>query len=249
MNSGIPDANRTTMNPEIIVLSLSAATLAFVHTLLGPDHYLPLAAMSRARGWSVAKTLKVTLLCGTGHLAGSVILGALGILVGLQVASLEWLENVRGQLVAWVLIGFGLAYTAWGLRRALLNRTHSHWHSHGGVTHCHTHHHKEGHAHLHDAAGKEGKLTPWVIFTVFVVGPCEPLIPLLMYPAATQSPLGVASVTIMFGLVTVFTMLLAVYIAVMGLNKLRLRSLEPYVNAVAGIAVLACGLGIAFMGL
>ena len=197
----------------------------------------------------MAKTLKITLLCGTGHLAGSVVLGALGILLGLQLASLEWLEGVRGNVVAWLLIGFGLAYTAWSLRQVWRNRTHSHWHSHGDVTHCHTHHHRDGHAHLHQGTGTGRNLTPWVIFAIFVLGPCEPLIPLLMYPAATESPAGVVAVTTIFGLVTVLTMLLAVFLAVAGLNRLRLRVLEPYSNAVAGIAVLACGLGIAFLGL
>ena len=84
------------MTPEIFVLSLSAATLAFVHTILGPDHYLPFVAMAKARGWSMRKTLRVTLICGSGHLAGSIMLGMLGIFLGLQLSSLQWMEGVRG---------------------------------------------------------------------------------------------------------------------------------------------------------
>ena len=137
------------MTSEIIVLSFSAAAIAFVHTILGPDHYLPFIAMAKARGWSKQKTLRVTLICGGGHLAGSVALGVLGIVLGIQLSALEWMESVRGNFAAWLLIGFGLAYTAWGLRQAYRNRPHTHWHSHDGLTHTHVHSHHQDHVHVH----------------------------------------------------------------------------------------------------
>lgn len=236
------------MSPEIVVLTLSAAAIAFVHTVLGPDHYLPFVALARARGWSLGKTLRVTLWCGLGHLAGSVLLGLLGILLGTQLASLEWLEALRGNLAAWLLIGFGLAYTAWGIRQAYRNRPHAHWHSHDGVAHSHVHTHQGGHAHPHVADGGGRSVAPWAIFIIFVLGPCEPLIPLLMYPAARESMAGVLAVTVVFGLVTVLTMLATVALAVKGLQKIRLRAFERYAHALAGSAILACGLAIVFLG-
>jgi len=237
------------MTSEIIVLSFSAAAIAFVHTILGPDHYLPFVAMSKARGWSKQKTLRVTLICGGGHLAGSVALGLLGIVLGIQLSSLEWMESVRGNFAAWLLIGFGLAYTAWGLRQAYRNRPHTHWHSHDGFTHTHVHSHHQDHAHVHERAGSTKSLTPWVIFVIFVLGPCEPLIPLLMYPAARESMLGILMVTTIFGLVTVATMMLTVFLAIVGLSRFKLKSFERYNHAIAGSAILACGLGIAFFGM
>jgi sulfite exporter TauE/SafE len=237
------------MSPEITVLTLSAAAIAFLHTLLGPDHYLPFVAMARARGWSLGRSLRITLLCGVGHLLGSVVLGVIGITVGVQLASLEWLEGLRGNLAAWLLIGFGLAYTAWGLRQALRNRPHAHWHSHDGMTHSHVHTHHGGHAHLHAEATPGRSLTPWVIFVIFVLGPCEPLIPLLMYPAARESWAGVLAVTTVFGLVTVLTMLGMVFLSLKGLEKLRLPAFERYAHALAGSTILVCGLAIVFLGL
>jgi sulfite exporter TauE/SafE len=237
------------MIPEIAMLTVSAAAIAFAHTVFGPDHYLPFVAMAKARGWSMAKTLRITLICGMGHLAGSVALGALGIALGFQLSSLTWLEGVRGDLAAWLLIGFGLAYTAWGLRRALRNRPHSHWHHHDGVSHRHVHTHRESHAHVHEGAAGAKSLTPWLIFVVFVLGPCEPLIPLLMYPAARESVVGVVIVTAVFGLVTVVTMTFMVAVALLGLQSLKPGRLEPYGHALAGSTILACGLGIAFLGL
>jgi len=235
------------MTPEITVLSVSAAAVAFVHTILGPDHYLPFVAMAKARGWAMRKVLKVTLICGAGHLAGSIMLGLLGIYLGIQASSLEWLESARGNLAAWLLIAFGLAYTAWGLRLAYRNRPHTHWHSHGEITHTHEHKHHEEHAHVHKSQGRS--LTPWVVFVIFVLGPCEPLIPLLMYPAARESQAGVMIVTLVFGLVTVLSMVLAVSIVLLGLSAVRLRRFERYGHAVAGSAILSCGLGVVFLGM
>jgi len=237
------------MSAEITVLMLSAAAIAFTHTILGPDHYLPFIAMAKARGWSVGKSLRITLLCGIGHLLGSVLLGLVGITIGAQLASLEWLEAVRGNLAAWLLIGFGLAYTAWGIRRALRNRPHTHWHSHDGLTHSHVHTHHTAHAHVHEEKSSGKSLTPWIIFIIFVLGPCEPLIPLLMYPAARESTVGVLMVAGVFGVVTVLTMLLTVAVTLKGLEKVRLPALERYSHALAGSTLLACGLAIIFLGL
>lgn len=234
------------MTPELAMLLPSAAAIAFGHTLLGPDHYLPFVAMARARDWSLGKTLRVTLACGVGHLAGSVVLGFVGIALGLQLSSLTGLEGTRANLAAWLLIAFGLVYIAWGLRQAWRNRPHTHWHSHGGHLHRHEHRHHAAHAHVHQASS--GALAPWVVFIIFVLGPCEPLIPLLMYPAARQDPQAVIAVTLVFGFVTVLTMLLAVAIAAIGLRALRFGRLEPYGQALAGAAILTCGLGIVLLG-
>lgn len=239
------------MTPEITVLAIAAASIAFVHTVLGPDHYLPFIAMARARNWTVATTLKVTLVCGLGHLVGSVALGMIGIAIGTQLASLEWLESVRGELAAWLLMGFGLAYMVWGLRHAWLKRPHRHWHNHGGLPHYHAQEAAAGEQHRSEH--QSGKITPWVIFVIFVLGPCEPLIPLLMYPAARESTVGVIMVTGVFGVVTVATMTMVVLAAMLGLDRLKLQSrfghLARFSHAAAGGTLLICGMSVTFLGL
>jgi len=94
-----------------------------------------------------------------------------------------------------------------------------------------------------------GSMTPWVLFVIFLLGPCEALIPLLMYPAARESTLGVLIVTGVFGVVTVLTMAMAVAVALLGLKTVKLSRLEPYGHALAGSTILACGLGIVLLGL
>ncbi|MEH6549262.1 MAG: sulfite exporter TauE/SafE family protein [Pseudomonadales bacterium] len=238
------------MSPEIIVLISTAATIAFVHTLMGPDHYLPFVAMGKARGWSLRRMLAVAAVCGLGHIAGSIALGFVGIGLQLQLNSLEWFEGLRGDVAAWVLLAFGLVYMVWGLRKAFRNKSHSHSHRHDGLVHSHDHSHQKEHTHVHDRAeGAKSTFVPWAIFIVFVLGPCEPLIPLLMYPAAKESVTGMVMVTGVFGLVTMLTMLGAVAIVGVGLNKIKLPRMERFGHAMAGATLASCGSAIVFLGL
>ena len=236
------------MTQELSILVATAASIGVIHTLIGPDHYLPFLAMSRARDWSLRRTLGITSACGVGHVLGSMVLGTLGIALGWAVGGLEWMEGVRGGVAAWLLLGFGLAYMIWGLRQAVRNRPHTHWHAHpDGTMHEHDHTHRDQHAHAHTASAEQGlarSVTPWVLFTLFIFGPCEALIPVLMYPAATGSWWSVGLVVLVFGVVTLSTMLITVTIGYLGISRLPLRRLERYAHAIAGLTLFACGLAI-----
>lgn len=98
------------MPEEYAVLIVIAASIGFLHTLLGPDHYLPFIVMARARQWSLLKTAWITFMCGLGHVASSVLLGIVGIALGIAVSKLEGIESFRGDLAVWALIAFGLVY-------------------------------------------------------------------------------------------------------------------------------------------
>jgi nickel/cobalt transporter (NicO) family protein len=237
------------LSREIALLAATAASLGLVHTILGPDHYLPFIVMSRARSWSLAKTLLISFLSGLGHILSSVVLGFLGIALGITVAKIEGIESWRGSLAAWMLIGFGLAYFVWGLHRALRKKPHTHAHLHSdNGEHRHAHTHQADHYHLH-APGQKPSITPWILFTIFVFGPCEPLIPLLMYPAAKHNLFGVLLVTLAFGLTTILTMLVLIALSSWGLSFLALGKLERYAHALAGAMILISGLSVQFLGL
>ncbi len=241
------------MTQELNALLLTAASIGFFHTLLGPDHYLPFIVMSWARKWSTTKTLLITLICALGHIGSSIVLGTAGVALGLAVKGLVGIESVRGNLAAWLLIAFGLAYFVWGIRLIYRKKPHRHVHPHphGAGTaepHLHPHTHLGEHAHVHDLeAGKT--LTPWILFVIFIFGPCEPLIPFLMYPAAETGLLGLLLVTVVFGATTTATMLAAVALGRAGVDLVPLRKIQRYSHALAGASILLCGLAIQFLGL
>ncbi len=232
------------MEPQVLILT--ALSIGFVHTVIGPDHYLPFVLIGRARGWSLKFTASITIICGIGHVLGSVILGLLGVALGIAVGALERVAAVRGDLASWLLIGVGVAYAAWGLRIGLRAGEHTHEHEHADEHHHHSHHHLGHHAHLH---GDVKSITPWAMFIVFVLGPCEPLIPILMYPAAKQSWADLVLVTIAFGAITITTMTAVVVIMSKGMIKIKLGFLERYVHALSGIIIALSGLSIKAFGL
>lgn len=239
------------MTQELRALVITAASIGFFHTLLGPDHYLPFIMMSWARKWSAAKTALITLVCALGHIASSVVLGLVGVSLGLAVKGLETVESARGNWAAWFLIAFGLAYLIWGLR--FLYRRHPHRHAHPHISgaigpHAHLHTHLGEHAHVHDSNTAK-TVTPWVLFVIFVFGPCEPLIPILMYPAARSGLFDLLVVTAVFGGVTTATMLAAVFLGKAGVDFLPLKRIQRYSHALAGATILLCGLAIQFLGL
>ena len=233
---------------EADILIITAASIAFLHTVLGPDHYLVFTALGKARGWSLPKTLRVTFLCGAGHVLGSVLLGGIGILAGAELARLMTIEGVRGNIAGYALLAFGLVYTVWGIRKGVRDRAHTHVHTHGEVVHSHEHDHHGDHTHVHDEAAKSS-ITPWALFIVFVLGPCEALIPLFMYPAAQNSMGLVAIVATVFGVVTLLTMLLGVTLTFLGVERLRIIAPGHYAHAVAGASIVICGSAISFLGL
>src|SRR5688572_7766280 len=193
------------MFAELVSLGVPAVSIGFVHCICGPDHYVPFVAMSRVGLWSLRKTLFITFLCGIGHVLGSAVIGFIGIGLGLIVWQLQAqaiestlgnAESIRGDLAGWMLLGFGVIYTVWGLYRAfrrggvLSAEVGTLTQSNGDNPYQATL--SGGDAQQAAAVSEPGRMTPWVLFTIFLFGPCEPLIPMLMVPASQKNMLGVA---------------------------------------------------------
>jgi len=242
------------MNEQTMVISAGAAvaSLAFFHTITGPDHYLPFIMIGRARNWSAFKTSMLTLLCGFGHVFSSILLAAIAIFFGSLLTGIEWIEESRAELAAWMLIAFGFFYMVWGIKKAYKNRKHKHVHDHGdGHEHEHEHEHEHSHhnTHSHFHVDDKKKITPWVLFIVFVLGPCEPMIPLLLAPASQGNVNGVIWVAVIFTAVTLATMLGLVLSSLYGLKKISFKPIEKYSHALAGASIFCCGLAMQFLGL
>jgi ABC-type nickel/cobalt efflux system permease component RcnA len=240
------------MSGEIAILAITSASIALFHTLLGPDHYIPFIVMAKARKWSLSYTSLITFLCGIGHVAGSIILGMVGVALGVAVSKIQVIESFRGDLAAWAFIAFGLIYFAWGMKRAYGKHPHTHSHSHIDVhDHDHGHIHKSEHAHPHVSNHnvEKANITPWVLFTIFVLGPCEPLIPIVMLPAARNSLTGYIASIGVFALITIITMLSVVIVSYFGIKMVKLNWLERFSHAMAGAAICFSGLAIVFLGL
>ena len=230
---------------SINILLITAASTGFVHALLGPDHYLPFIFIAKARKWSLTKTLFTTFYCGLGHLASSIVISFAGIALGYSFSQIELFDSVRGGLSGWIFFIFGFAYMAWGIYRAVKNKPHAHLHSHGGGE---LHRHECDGEHVHEETKAGRLLTPWVLFIIFVLGPCEILIPQVMIPAAHHDKAGVIAVIALFSIATITTMCAAVAAGYYGFKMLPVTKIERYMHAIAGAIICASGFAILFLG-
>lgn len=230
------------MQDSLQALIITAVVISFLHTIAGPDHYLPFVALSRARKWSFSKTVFWTLVCGLGHVASSVLLGLGGAALGWSMSKIGGIQSIRGGFAGWMLLGFGLVYTLWGLYRAKQDRRHKHFDiaDHGKI---YVFEHKHGEA---VRASDRYKVTPWVLFIIFLLGPCEPMIPLLYFPAAEHSASAIVLLIAVYTLFTLATMVMMVAFGYYGLSLFKSNRLERYMHALGGATILLCGLGMVF---
>lgn len=227
-------------------LAAAAVSVAAIHAL-APDHWLPFAALSRARGWSAGRTAAVTLVCGAGHVGFTVLLGAAGLWIGRDLIAVSGarLEDAAGIL----LIVFGSLYAVWSLRRAAGRHLHgghhgwTHSHDRDGHRHAHSHLFAAGTAHIHDPS----RLAVGSLFVVFSLDVCVALLPLIL-ASAPLGPAFAATVVTLYALTTLVTMTVLVLVARSGTALLSLPRLHRYGDVLAGTVIAAIGLAALLLG-
>ena len=220
------------MIPETLLIASSAASVGFIHTILGPDHYLPLVAMAKTNGWSGPKTATYTAFCGFSHVLGTILVGSLVFLLGLAFFSIETVQSFRGNFAGWFLLLFGAIYFAWGtrwaIRRSRLNKVAKQ---------------------MESQTTSFSRCTPFALFIFFILGPCEPLIPLMSLDSSNSEILSSLLVVSAFCGTTILTMLFCVMFFYYGISRFSLfMKFENYMHAVTGLIIFLCGSAIQFLG-
>jgi hypothetical protein len=228
---------------ELQILLATALSIAFVHTLTGPDHYVPIVALARSRGWSLGRMLWWTAACGCGHVWSSALLGGLGALGGWSLSALTTLQQWRGGLAGWCLFASGLVYLIWLQFPAGRRRSHAHFEpgADGGIV---VYAHRHGQA---VAPNNRRRLTPYILFVIFVLGPSEPMIPLLFAPGLKGSWAGVILLIACYTTATLATMVVMVLLVHFGAAS-RLRTWDRLGSHLSAMALVICGAGMLWLG-
>jgi nickel/cobalt exporter len=125
------------------VIVLAAAGVGFGHAVM-PDHWLPLAILSRTRHYHAGKVVRLSLAAAGAHVLVSLLLGGVVILVGLQFRTA--ITGHADLVVGSILLATGVAFLILELR----GKGHKHGdHEHGGHNHSADHRHEHG-DHDHD---------------------------------------------------------------------------------------------------
>lgn len=216
--------------PWLPALMLAAATVGSLHSL-APDHWVPFAALSRARGWTAARTARLAFLCGFGHVTVSALLGVFAVIIGRE--TVEVFGTTVHSAAPMLLIVFGFVYMLWALWRNFSGRILHHAHHLEGVPHDHGHG-----VHRHDHGGH--RLSAWGLFLLFCADPCVALIPMIV--AASVGGWGaVLAVIIVYEIATIGAIIILVHFARAGATKIRLPWLDRYSDVAAGALILILG--------
>lgn len=235
--------HRLMNSAALTTIAATGFTVAFFHAAL-PTHWLPFVLVARARQWSGAKTLTVAVAAGLGHVALTTLLG-LGIAwFGFQ------LDERLGQAFPWIIGGMlvliGLYYF-WRQWRG------------GGV--CH-HAVPGGHHHASEACGHETDHSHWEhelqdselvstrrgdwtaisgLFLMLTLSPCEGFLPVYL-SGVRFGWHGFIVLSVILAVATLAGMMLMTWLALVGLERLRVRRFERWEAAMIG--GLFCVLGL-----
>ncbi len=218
------------MSATTPALVVAAAGVGLGHAIL-PDHWVPLGVLSRTHRYPLSRVARLAGLAGVAHVLVSLVIGAVIVVVGLQLRST--VEHVQNAIVGGLLIATGLGF-------ALLEATghgHSHAHDHSSE-HDDDHDH---HDHEHDAHGHAGH-GRGAFMVSFGAAASPDLTILPVFLAATTAGAGAAIASlVVFALVTVTTIVTLTLLATIGGYGLRSHWLERWGNAFTAIVLVVVG--------
>jgi threonine/homoserine/homoserine lactone efflux protein len=220
-----------------LALMITAATVGSLHSL-APDHWVPFAALARARGWNPARTSRLAFFCALGHVTVSALFGILAVLLGRE--AVEAFGTTMAASAPLLLIGFGAAYLVWALWRISRRKIMHH------VDHLDGRPHDHGHGHHHQHRGKG--LTEWGLFFLFSADPCVALIPMII-AASAKGWSAVGAVIVVYEIATIAAIVTLVRLAHAGARKLQFGWVDRYGDLVAGALMISVGAFVTFVGI
>jgi nickel/cobalt transporter (NicO) family protein len=219
-------------------LLAAAAGVGFGHAIL-PDHWVPLAVLSRTRRYPLAKVARISGLAGVAYVLVSIILGGVIIAIGLQFRS--QIQSAQDTIIGCVLIATGLGFIALELSG------HGHHHDHEGDDHSgHDHHHDdsdhgpgEGGAQEHATGGLRGLAAVMVPFGA-AASPDLTILPVFLAATTAGVATAIGSLVI-FAAVTIGTIVGLTLAATRGGYQIRGQWLERWGNVFTALVLVVIG--------
>lgn len=235
-----------------MLLILTVAVVGILHTVV-PDHWAPIVVLARQQGWSLAHTARAAAGAGLGHVATTLLLGALLWAVGASLAVRYEHEVAIASAIALIAFGGWIAYGGW---RELRHDDHDHGHSHfghahlhrheGGTEHVHWHEHHDhdwhavesgvavAHAHGHEATGRTALL--------LILGSSPMIEGIPAFFSASTRGIGLLGImAIVFAVSTIATYVVMCVGGLRGLQRTSLGPLERYGEVISGLFVALVG--------
>jgi hypothetical protein len=246
-------------------LLVAAAGVGFGHAVM-PDHWLPLAVVSRTRRYRPARVARLSLAAGVAHVLVSLLLGGVLVLIGLQFRGT--VARHTDLILGAILLATGACFLILELR----GKGHSHGHGHGDGGHAHDHiaghdhpdDHIAGHVHGdHDNAagnvhgghgatavldrpqtaarpGRAQRVAGLLVPFGAAASPDLTILPVFLAAGALGAGAAVMSLTV-FALVTIATIVVLTTATAMGARQLTAQWIDRSANLLIAGTLIAIG--------
>ncbi|MGB9695817.1 MAG: hypothetical protein ACP5P3_01990 [Ignavibacteria bacterium] len=203
---------------EIIIGSL---ILSITHALI-PNHWFPLAAISKTENWNRKETLLITAISGFTHITSTIIIGIIVGFVGYHLSN--QIDIITSIIAPAILFLIGIFYI-------ILNAIKSS-----------PHHHRHIDLEQLEGNGKSKKSKFTIILSLITMMFFSPCIEIEAYyfTAGSLGWAGIITLSFVYLIITVSFMIFLVDFARRSLEKLseRLNFLDKYERAITGIVLI-----------
>lgn len=220
------------MNQAVLTtIAITGFGIAFFHAAI-PTHWLPFVLTARVQQWSAGKTILITMLAGSGHVAVTGFIGFLITYFGTRLSEDvgRWFAPIAGG----ILIALGIYYLARqsrGKGHVHFNYPHEHFHESGD------HHHHETPVVPKRTSDRAAILS---LLAFLIVSPCEGFLPIYV-SGIRYGWMGFALLTAILSVATVAGMVVFTSLTLAGLGRVNLGALERHESALIGILLCIVG--------
>jgi nickel/cobalt exporter len=212
-------------------LLAAAAGVAVGHAVL-PDHWVPLAVLSRARHYRLGRVARLSGSAAVAHVVVSLVLGAVIIVVGLQFRSV--VEHAQNLVIGGLLVATGLVFAAMELR--IRGDTQHHPHAHGAPGPEHIPPAPSDHGSEAGRLGLAGVLVPFGA----AASPDLTILPVFLAATAAGVLASVGALAV-FSVVTIATIVGLTVAATFGGYQVQGAWLDRWGNATTALALVVVG--------
>jgi len=195
-------------------LLIGSLLISLLHAVI-PNHWLPVLAIGKRHGWSLAETSRITFMAGMAHVVSTIIIGLLLAVIGVKLS--ERIEYFTRIIAPCILIIMGLYF----------------------VRQHYTHHH------FHLEEKQIEKKTKGSIITALVVAmflsPCME-IEAYFFLAGTKGWYVLVGVALMYSVISIAGMMIWVRIVYKGLLKVNWHKWEHNAGIITGLVLIITGI-------
>jgi nickel/cobalt exporter len=191
-----------------------AIIISLLHALI-PNHWLPIIAIGRQHKWSINEVSRITFITASAHILSTVLIGVILGYLGHKLS--HDIEHLTHAIAPVILMLMGLVYI-------YRHYKHKHFHLHGGPI---------------KASSKRNIIISLSI--AMFMSPCMEIEALFLM-AGTQSMTLLATISLVYAVVTLLGMLILVRIAYKGLLKFDSHKLEHNAGIITGLTLILTGL-------